>query len=226
MIKRLKQRWVFIMAALFLTGCFHPPYNQFRKNPPASKKIIQGLGVGAAVGAATGTTVVGVAVGGTVGLINSIYHNGYRATLAELIKNDIQFVQYGDTKILIIPTDHYYLQNSSKLNNRCYEGLNTIVRFLKFFPYSTFYVAGFTDNVGSTQHKQQRSEDMAETMLTFLWANNIAAAKDLHAVGFGDRHAIADNHWIRGSAMNRRIEIQWITHQNVPGSSKTGSAMK
>jgi flagellar motor protein MotB len=45
-------------------------------------------------------------------------------------------------------------------------------------------------------------------MLTFLWANDIQARR-LKAEGYGDRFDIGDNKLIRGSAYNRRIEIQW-----------------
>lgn len=214
-----------IVSAALLTGCFHPPYNHFRKDPPAVKKIAEGVGMGAAVGAATGTLMAGIAVGGTIGAVDSLYKNSFRATRADLKKYDIQFVQYGETKLLIVPTDRYFQFNSARLNDRCYAGLNTIAKFLRYFPYSTFYVSGFTDNVGSRDHKRRLSEARAEAMVTFLWAKNITTARELHAAGYGDDFPIADNQLIRGSAMNRRIEIQWVTRQEKPVANLS-SAMK
>jgi flagellar motor protein MotB len=54
------------------------------------------------------------------------------------------------------------------------------------------------------------SQAQAETILTFLWANNIPAML-LKAEGYGDKNAVSDNTLIHGSAQNRRIEIQWFT---------------
>ena len=75
---------------------------------------------------------------------------------------------------------------------------------------SPIYVAGFTDDVGSRYHKRLLSQAQAETMLSFLWANNIQAYR-LKAEGYGDKHAVSENSLIHGSAQNRRIEIQWFT---------------
>ncbi|MDI1352690.1 MAG: OmpA family protein, partial [bacterium] len=85
-----------------------------------------------------------------------------------------------------------------------------IIKLLKLYPQSPIYVAVFTDNVGTREHKKRLSQAQAETMLTFLWANDIQAMR-LKAEGYGDKNDISDNHWIHGSAQNRRIEIQWFT---------------
>ncbi len=200
------------LLTLLLNGCFHPPYNNFQKPPIPVKRAIAGAGVGIITGSLVGGTAVGGAIGGliggTVGTLSEIKHSGKQDTIRDLQKNDIQFVQYGDTMVLIVPTDHYYEFNSPKLNEICFEGLNNIIKLLKLYKCSTVYVAGFTDNVGSQRHKKRLSQAQAETMLTFLWANNIQA-KRLTAEGYGDQFDIGDNHLIRGSAYNRRIEIQW-----------------
>ena len=49
---------------------------------------------------------MGGAIGGTLGTFSEIHHAGKPATIRDLQKNDIQFVQYGDTMVLVIPTDH------------------------------------------------------------------------------------------------------------------------
>ena len=207
------------LLSLMLSGCFHPPYNNFQKPPPLVKRAVTGAGVGIVTGSLIGGTAVGGAIGGgvgaTIGTFAEIQHAGKPATIRDLQKNDIQFVQYGDTMVLIVPTDHYYEFNSPKLNELCFEGLNNIVKLLKLYKCSTVNVAGFTDNVGSKPHKKLLSQARAETMLTFLWANNISARR-LSAEGYGDQFAIGDNHLIHGSAYNRRIEIQWENKAPVP----------
>ena len=79
------------------------------------------------------------------------------------------------------------------------------------YPDAVVFVAGFTDDVGTRHHKKMLSQAQAETMLTFLWANNIPAER-LHAEGYADQYTVGDNKLIRGSAYNRRIEIQWLVH--------------
>ncbi len=202
------------LFAITLSGCFHPPYNNFHKDDTRGIRQVAeyggiGAGVGAIVGSVAGNTAAGAAAGGVVGVSRGIFNNTKKALLKELQAQDIQFIQYGDTLTLLVPTDRYFLFDSPHLNEVCYPGLNNIIKLLKYYPNSPVFVAGFTDDVGTRHHKKMLSQAQAETMITFLWAYDIRA-EQLHAEGYGDQHTIGDNHWIRGSAYNRRIEIQWF----------------
>ncbi len=202
------------LMVCLLSSCFRPPYNNFRTDPRAARKTGGGAAFGATVGSLTGGTVTGAliggAIGGGVGATIGLYKDSKPAIVKELRKQDIDFVEYGDTMTLYVPTDKYYMFASPRLNELCYPGLNNIVRLLKLYPNSPIYVAGFTDDVGSRYHKRLLSQAQAETMLSFLWANNIQAYR-LKAEGYGDKHAVSENSLIHGSAQNRRIEIQWFT---------------
>ncbi|HVT63366.1 MAG TPA: OmpA family protein [Legionellaceae bacterium] len=153
-----------------------------------------------------------------------LYRSTKKYVIKQLEKQDIQYVEYGDTMTLIVPTDHYFVKGSAELNDICYAGLNNIIKLLKMYPKSRVYVAAFTDDVGSTGRLQKhRSQARAESMLTFLWANGIPA-KHLHAQGYGDLYPIGDNHLIHSSAYNRRIEIQWFSlTDDVQANSKSGN---
>ncbi len=206
-----------------LVGCYHPPYNNFQPDNRTLRRTAVGAGVGAAVGAAVGTatgnTVAGLAVGGLAGSIYGLYRSTLKELINELHAQDIQFVQYGDTNTLIVPTDKYFIFDSARLDNLCYAGLYNIVRLLQHYKHCTIYVAGFTDDVGSRKHKKKLSQAQAEAMLTYLWANDVDA-KLLYAEGYGDLHPISDNDLIHGSAQNRRLEIQWINECHVMAKSK------
>lgn len=196
-----------------LSACFKPPYNNFKSDQVITRRAIAGTTAGAITGGiAAGTTgaIVGGAAGGTVGVIIGLQKDSRKNLIKELKKQDIQYVQYGDTMTLVVPTDKYYMFNSPRLNEQRSSGLINIVKLLQYYPKSPIYVAAFTDNVGSSYHKRELSQSQAETMMTFLWANNIAA-KRLKAEGYSDKNDISDNHLIHGSAQNRRIEIQWFT---------------
>ena len=210
------------LLALTLSGCFHPPYNNFQDDHRTLRRVAvsagMGAGTGAIIGAVTGSPAVGAAIGGAAGGAIGLYRSNHSSLLKEIQQQDMQYFAYGDTMTLVIPTDRYFLFNSPHLNDICYPGLNNIIRLLQYYPNTPVYVAAFTDNVGARYHKKMLSQAQAETMLTFLWANNIPAQL-LHAEGYGDKHDVGDNHLIRGSAYNRRIEIQWLNTPTPPVQS-------
>jgi outer membrane protein OmpA-like peptidoglycan-associated protein len=202
-----------VVIAILNSCAFHPPYNNFKPDSRATRRAGTGIIIGASVGAlasgASGALIGGVA-GGAVGTISGLYKDSKPSLIKQLSKQSIQYVQYGDTMTLIVPTDKYFIFMSPRLNELCYPALANILKLLKLYPLSPIYVAGFTDNVGSDLHKKRITQAQAETMLTFLWANDIKAMR-LKAEGYGDKNDIADNKLIHGSAQNRRIEIQWFT---------------
>lgn len=212
-IKHLSQQCLMMsLMCCLLTNCYRPPYNNFRPDYPTARKSSQIAGVGAATGlVATSTlsgTVVGGVAGGLIGGAVGLAKNTKKAIVRDLQHSSIQYVQYGDTVTLIVPTDKYFMFNSPRLNERNYAGLESIVKMINLYPKTPIYVAAFTDNVGSKAHKRKMSQAQAETMMSYLWAKGIDSQR-LKAEGYGDKNPIADNDIIHGSAMNRRIEIQW-----------------
>ncbi len=218
-IKRSFHGWMLILSIFMLTlnACNKPPYNDFEKDQPKVKKPAYGTALGAVIGAVFGATFIGTVVGGVAVTAVTLYKTSREAALKELSKDGIQFVQYGDKCTLIVPTDRYYMFNRSEFNNICYKGLNDIIRLIKFYPKTKIYIAGFTDDVGYPYSNLKLSKARAETMLTFLWAHDIPAEM-LHADGFAERLDVGDNNLIRGSAYNRRIEIQWYVAPQKKGS--------
>jgi outer membrane protein OmpA-like peptidoglycan-associated protein len=202
------------LLSFLLSGCFSPPFNNFRDDHRALRQIGFyggiGAGAGAVVGSVVGSAGFGAVIGGATGASIGIYKNTRYALIKEMQdEQDMQLIEYGDTMTLIVPTDRYYVFNTPRLNDICYPGLNNIIRLLRYYPNTPIYVAGFTDDVGDRHHKRMLSQARAETMLTFLWAYDIPAQR-LHAEGYADLHDVGDNHFIHTSAYNRRIEIQWI----------------
>lgn len=214
-LKLIKTRIIYSsLIACLLSSCTHPPYNNFKPRNHVAQGAAIGATMGTAIGAATTGTVpgalAGTALGGTVGAILGSGTNPRHGLINDLKKCSIQFVQYGDTMTLIIPTDKYFMFESPRLNEVRYVGLNHMIALLRLYPDSPIYVAGFTDDVGTKSHKNRLSQAQAETMLTFLWANGIQAYR-LKAEGYGDKNTVGDNAFIHGSSFNRRIEIQWFS---------------
>lgn len=211
--------YIIVLAALLLSGCFKPPYNNFQEDKRNVKHIAATTAAGASLGAVAGIAVgnagPGAIIGGIVGGILGYQKTSLKNLIIELRKQDIQFINYGDTITLLIPTDKYYRFNSPRLNAICYPGLVNVINLLRHFKDCPINVAGFTDNIGTKHHKRMLTQARAETMLTFLWAHGITAQR-LHAQGYQDKHTIGNNEFIRGSAYNRRIEIQWPTCCKAP----------
>lgn len=211
----IRMPFILILQGLMLfslAGCYHPPFNNFQKDKSMARRVTTVTGVGATIGvavsSAAGGTLVGAAIGATAGTVYGVYKNSIPVIVEELRNQDIEYVQYGDTNTLLVPTDKYFYFDSARLNEICYPGLFNIVKLLSHYSDSTIYIAGFTDNIGSEKHKKDLSQARAEALLTYLWANNIPA-KNLNAEGYADKNPISDNRWIHGSAQNRRVEIQW-----------------
>lgn len=182
-IKLICQCVILAITPIIITACFQPPYNNFEPYNDQPRR--------------TQKQPYKAYFGSQHKLINTLRK-----------KDDVQFIRYGDTATLVIPTDRYFLFNSPHFNELCYKGLTHIVQLLKTFPCSPIYIAGFTDDVGTRAEKNKLTQARAETMLTYLWANGVSA-KQLSAEGYGEKFPVADNHLIHGSAQNRRLEIQW-----------------
>jgi outer membrane protein OmpA-like peptidoglycan-associated protein len=183
------------LMVLALSGCqpYSPPYNDFKPYKANYGLTTPGAGTGLA-------SFAGASPG--------IYQNGRETLIKQLQKCDIIYIDYGDTITFVVPTDRYFLFNSARLNDTCYTGLFDLSTLLRSYAHCCpIYVAGFTDDVGSSLSKKMMSQARAETMLTFLWANGIQAQR-LISEGYGDKHPVGDNKLIHGSAYNRRVEIQ------------------
>lgn len=196
-MSKLSQFSLFLSAIIIgLSGC--SSYNRLEPSPPEIFHSSEGQ--------------VRSTTGGGIGRLLAFNKNSKANLIADLKRRDIQLVRYGDTYTLIIPCDKYYLINSAQLNDLSYAGLIDVVKLLALFPNTPIYVASFTDNIGSVEHKTKLTQSRAETLITFLWSNNISA-KRLHPEGYADKFSIGDNKRIHGSAYNRRIEIQWLANR-------------
>ena len=208
-----------ILATICLSGCFNPPFNEFTPDKRALRIVGRGAAVGATMGAVAGAVVsqagIGAIVGGAAGSFIAYQKTLPPHIIKQLEAEDIQFVRYGDTNTLVIPTDKFFYFNSPRINDLAFNGLNNLVELLRFYPCTPIYVAAFTDDVGSKHYKNKLSQAQAEAMVTFLWAKGIKSTR-LHPEGYGAKFPIGNNEIIRGSAFNRRLEIQWMTAPNAP----------
>lgn len=127
-------------------------------------------------------------------------------TIERLESYGIQAIVVGDAVRIIIPTDVYIKREDNQVDPTYAQVFSLIVCLLNMYPGCVIEVAGHTDNVGSDCDKFKRSYVQARSVSAYLWSQGIALS-DMHVVGYGDLDPVARNKTMRGSAVNRRVEI-------------------
>ncbi|MGB6976789.1 MAG: OmpA family protein [Gammaproteobacteria bacterium] len=126
-----------------------------------------------------------------------------------LEKGGVQVVQRGGMLRILLPTDHFFIGQTTEVNPDCFPLLTAVANLIQTYtccgvPY--VWVTAYTDEVGTTKAKKERSEQQAQIIAAFLWANYVPA-RIMNIKGFADRERISSNRIVGGSADNRRIEI-------------------
>jgi OmpA-OmpF porin, OOP family len=84
--------------------------------------------------------------------------------------------------------------------------LNEVVKLLQANSSWAMVVAGHTDNVGAQATNLSLSRDRAQSVIAWLSAHGVAAAR-LVPAGFGDSRPVAENSDEAGRQKNRRVDL-------------------
>jgi len=87
------------------------------------------------------------------------------------------------------------------------EQLDNVAAILVAYPKVRTKIAGYTDNVGTSEQNLSLSLARADKVKSELVARGIAADR-LEAEGYGEQHSAADNTTEQGKAKNRRVTLQ------------------
>ena len=96
--------------------------------------------------------------------------------------------------------------NKATLKPESEPTLRRAAAWLHSTPALTVEVQGHTDNVGGDAANLRLSQQRADTVMTWLVANGVAAGR-LAAKGYGLSQPVADNGTDEGRARNRRVEL-------------------
>jgi outer membrane protein OmpA-like peptidoglycan-associated protein len=96
--------------------------------------------------------------------------------------------------------------NKSTLQPASDGALQQVAALMAANPSLKIEIQGHTDNVGGDAYNQTLSEARAHSMMTWLIAHNVAAAR-MTATGYGKTRPVADNNTDEGRMKNRRVEI-------------------
>lgn len=104
----------------------------------------------------------------------------------------------------------YFETNKATLKPDSYKQLNQVVEFLKSNPSIRLEISGHTDNVGSLKVNTKLSEDRAKSVVDYLVAAGIEAAR-LESKGYAFTQPVAPNDTVEGREKNRRVEFKVLS---------------
>ncbi len=116
----------------------------------------------------------------------------------------LQAINVGEITVLhniFFDTDKYDLKDESLAE------LNKLVDFLMNNPDVNIEISGHTDNVGTSEHNIELSNNRAKAVYDFLIENNINPIR-ISYKGYGETKPIDTNSTKKGRAKNRRTEFK------------------
>jgi len=98
-----------------------------------------------------------------------------------------------------------------------FDELNSLVSFLKTYPYIMVYIDGHTDKTGTDAHNDKLSEERASAVVKYLTDHGISG-KRMKARGYGETSPIDTTS--ENSLANRRVEITICAATDFGGANR------
>ncbi len=102
--------------------------------------------------------------------------------------------------------DSQFSDDGTVVANGSSGDLNRLVAFLDRYPDRTVSITGYTDNTGTDDDDQARSQRSANSVMSYLIGQGISPDR-LTASGMGDSSPVATNASAFGRQQNRRVEV-------------------
>ena len=127
-----------------------------------------------------------------------------------LNKAGVQIIRSGDIMTAILPSDHFFDIDSSRLRPESQFVLKEMAALIASVPNSPVSIMSFTDDLASEAYAEELTRKQSHRIQFFLWLCGLPENR-LHALGCGRSLSIAD-HSVTGNALNRRVELSWCLH--------------
>jgi outer membrane protein OmpA-like peptidoglycan-associated protein len=101
----------------------------------------------------------------------------------------------------------YFKTGSAELDSKSEPLLDTGADIAKRCPAVRFEVNGYTDDIGGRRYNKSLSERRAQSVVDYLVAKGVSAAR-IKAAGYGETHPAVPNNSAANRAKNRRIEFK------------------
>lgn len=207
-----------VCASFGLAACqTQDPYTGEQKTSKATYGALIGAVGGALAGGLIGKgdardrrerALIGAGVGALAGGGVGYYMDKQEAELTQRLRaSGVSVTRVGNDIILNMPGNVTFATNSSDINARFYEVLNSVAIVLKEYNQTLIDVTGHTDSTGSDQYNLELSQKRASSVANYLMAQGLDARR-FYIVGAGESQPIATNDTPEGREQNRRVEIR------------------
>lgn len=216
----MKRNIIIVMLA-FLVGC--KSLNNTQK----------GTGIGAAGGAAAGAAVgkltgkntalaalIGAAVGGSAGYLIGRHMDKQAEELRQAIP-DAHIERVGEGINLTFNSGLLFKINSAELSESAKDELKKVGGILSKYDDTQILLEGHTDDTGSDQLNMRLSESRAESVSSYLKAQNLPSSR-LKTKWYGESQPKYPNDSEANREKNRRVEIAIYANQNMKKDAEKG----
>ncbi len=172
---------------------------------------------GVAIGGATGAVVGAIAAGGWTGVLPGLAGGAIfggalgayidsKATLADqIINRGNKVIVLGDQVLIILPSDHLFVEGTSTLQPYSYKTLNLVSQLIGGYPNMSVKVAAYTGSNGPERISRSLTQEQANAVVKYLWRTRINTRLLYAEGGDGSRPVTAsDSDW---AGANYRVEI-------------------
>ncbi|MBK0379752.1 OmpA family protein [Mucilaginibacter segetis] len=217
-MKTLKIRIATFGIAIAMAGVLGAGCNSLTKTQKGAA-IGAGAGgtIGAFIGKAAGNTALGAIIGGAVGGTAGAFIGRNMDRQAAEIKQTVPgatVIREGEGILVKFDSGILFDTDKADLKAAARTNLENLSTSLINNPQTNILIVGHTDNTGSDAHNMDLSIRRAESVKSYIAANNVAASR-LTVQGKGETEPIADNSTVEGRAQNRRVEIVIVANEQM-----------
>ena len=209
---------VAIIATFGLAACTtQDPYTGEQKTSKTTYGALGGAVVGALAGGLIGggdstdrrqRAMIGAGIGALAGGGIGYYMDQQEKELTQRLRaSGVSVTRVGNDIILNMPGNVTFDTNSSDINARFFEVLNSVAIVLKEYEKTLVDVTGHTDSTVSDQYNRELSQRRAQSVGSYLISQGVDSRR-FYIVGAGESQPIADNNTAAGREQNRRVEIR------------------
>lgn len=207
-----------ICASFGLAACqTQDAYTGEQKTSKATYGALGGAVLGALAGGLIGKgdakdrrqrALIGAGVGALAGGGIGYYMDKQEAELTKRLRaSGVSVTRVGNDIILNMPGNITFATDSSDINSRFYDVLNSVAIVLKEYDQTLIDVTGHTDSTGSDQYNLELSQKRAQSVSSYLIGQGLDSRR-FYIVGAGESQPIATNDTAAGREQNRRVEIR------------------
>jgi outer membrane protein OmpA-like peptidoglycan-associated protein len=181
--------------------------------------------VGALIGKSAGNTalgaIIGGAVGGTAGALIGRKMDKQAAEIKQTVPG-ATVIRQGEGILVKFDSGILFDIDRADLKAAAKTNLNNLAASLQSNPQTNITIIGHTDNTGSADHNMDLSVRRAESVRSYIIANNVSSTR-LVTTGRGAAEPIADNTTVDGRTQNRRVEIAIVANDQMKKQAEQGN---